>query len=135
MEDCIFCKIVSGSIPAHKVYEDDDILAFLDINPVNPGHTLVITKDHHSTLLDLPEDLAEKVMAVTKKITPAILSGVGAKAFNLGLNQGEIAGQVVDHFHFHIMPRFEGDGHQLFKGKEYEEGEAEEVLSKIKNNL
>jgi histidine triad (HIT) family protein len=135
MDSCLFCKIVKGEIPSHRVYEDDAVLAFLDIMPVNPGHTLVIPKDHHENLLDLPQETVEKVIGVIKKITPAILAGVGAEAFNLGLNNGEGAGQVVKHFHWHIMPRFEDDKYDLWHGREYNSGEAEAVLEKIKNNL
>lgn len=133
--DCIFCKIVAGEIPAYKIYEDDDVLAFLDIVPVNPGHTLVIPKKHHPNFVDLPEELACKIVKVIKKITPAILSGVGSKDFNLGLNNGKTAGQLVEHFHWHIMPRLEGDGYDVWHGKSYEAGEAENVLEKIKANL
>ena len=129
--NCIFCKIISGEFPSHKVYEDDDILAFLDITPVNPGHTLVVPKQHYCDLLNLPEDLACKIVSVIKKITPAILAGVGTDNFNLGLNNGKKAGQAVDHFHWHIMPRFEDDGYELWHGREYKAGEAEEVLEKI----
>lgn len=132
MSDCIFCKIIKGEIPSYKVYEDDEVLAFLDINPVNPGHTLVIPKSHYATLIDLPLDLAQKVIAATKQIIPAVLAGVGANDFNLGVNQGKLAGQVVDHFHLHIMPRFIGDGHQLFSGHQYQDGEAEMILNSIK---
>jgi len=133
--DCIFCKIIAGEIPAYKVYEDEKILAFLDITPVNPGHTLVVPKEHHADLLDLPEELACQAISVIKKITPAILAGTGAKAFNLNLNNGITAGQLVSHFHWHIVPRFEGDGYELWHGKSYGEGEAEAVLEGIKNNL
>jgi histidine triad (HIT) family protein len=129
---CIFCKIVAGEIPSHKVYEDDDVLAFLDITPVNPGHTLVIPKHHYENLLDLPEAEAQKLLSVIKKIAPAIMGAVGAKGFNLGLNNGVSAGQVVGHVHFHIIPRLENDGRQLWHGGEYKEGEAEVILEKIK---
>ncbi|MBI1961729.1 MAG: HIT family protein, partial [Parcubacteria group bacterium] len=114
MQDCVFCKIVSGDIPSHKVYEDESVLAFLDINPVNPGHTLVIPKAHHKDLLDIPLELGAKVMNAIQKIAPAVLAGVGADSFNLGVNNGSGAGQIVFHAHFHIMPRFAGDGHQLW---------------------
>jgi len=135
MPDCIFCKIIKGEIPSYKVYEDDDILAFLDLTPVSPGHTLVIPKAHHKDLLELPDDLAGKIITVIKKITPAILQGVGATDFNLGFNNGKIAGQVVEHAHFHIIPRIENDGHQHWHGKEYPYGEAEKTLEKIKRML
>ena len=87
MSDCIFCKIVAGEIPAYKVYEDRDILAFLDITPVNPGHTLIISKMHYENLLELPNELASKLIGVVKKISPAIIKGVGATAFNLEQNK------------------------------------------------
>ncbi len=133
MEDCIFCKIVKGEIPCHKVYEDDDVLAFLDISPVNPGHTLVIPKRHYADLLELPEVEAQTLIARIKKIAPAVISGVESRAFNLNLNNGKIAGQEVGHFHWHIVPRFEGDGRELWHGRPYGEGEAEAILEKIKN--
>ncbi|MDZ4221510.1 MAG: HIT domain-containing protein, partial [Patescibacteria group bacterium] len=78
MQDCIFCKIVAGEIPSHRVYEDDAVLAFLDINPVNPGHTLVIPKEHYKDLLDTPPELASKLIQAVHNITPAILKAVGA---------------------------------------------------------
>ncbi len=133
--DCLFCRIIAGDIPAYKVYEDEQVLAFLDINPVNPGHTLVIPKTHFANFADTPVDVICQLMAVIKKITPAILNGVGASAFNLGLNNGQVAGQVIEHVHFHITPRFPQDGHQLFKGQTYAQGEAERVLEQIKQNL
>lgn len=133
--DCIFCKIVAGEITAYKVYEDDRVLAFLDITPVNPGHTLVIPKAHYENLLDLPEEEARNLISTIKKISSAILAGVESSGFNLGLNNGEAAGQVVKHVHFHIMPRLDGDGHKLWSGQPYGEGEAQAVTAKIKNNL
>jgi len=133
--DCIFCKIAAGEIPSHKVYEDGEVLAFLDITPVNPGHTLVIPKSHYGNLLDLPEDLLCALAKAVKKITPAVLAGIGAPGFNLGLINGAVAGQAVDHVHFHIMPRFEGDGRQLWHGQAHKEGEAEKIAEKIKENL
>lgn len=133
--DCIFCKIAAGEIPSNKVYEDGDIVAFLDITPVNPGHTLVIPKQHCENLLDLPEEALCALAKAVKKIAPAILTATGAKGFNLGLNNGQAAGQAVNHFHWHIMPRFEGDGHNLWIGRAYPEGEAGKMAEKIRNNL
>ena len=133
--DCIFCKIIAGDIPAYKVYEDDDVLVFLDIAPVNPGHTLVVPKKHYNSLLDLPETEAHKLISAVKKIVPAILAGVSANSFNLGLNVGVEAGQAVPHLHWHIMPRYEGDGLELWHGGSYAAGEAEKVLEKIKSKI
>lgn len=135
MSDCIFCQIVAGKIPANKVYENDDLIAFLDIMPVNKGHVLVVPKQHYKKLTDLSDESAGKLITAVKKIVPAILSGVGAEDYNLTLNQGKLAGQAVDHLHWHIMPRFEGDGYQLWTGKSYMEGEAEKITEAIKNSL
>lgn len=135
MSDCIFCKIVKGELPSHKVYEDDDVLAFLDINPVNPGHTLIIPKEHHKDLLNTPTELASKLIQAVQKIAPAILKEVESDAFNLGVNCGVGAGQIVFHTHLHIMPRFENDGHRLWVGKKMEQSELSEIAEKIKINL
>ncbi|HLC89757.1 MAG TPA: HIT family protein [Patescibacteria group bacterium] len=133
--DCIFCKIVAGEIPSTKIYEDDQVLAFLDINPVNPGHTLVIPNNHFSDLSQTPVEVLQDLIAVIKKIIPAIMKGVGAQGFNLGLNNGSSAGQIIFHTHFHLMPRFPNDGHGLWTGKTYTPGEMEKVAENIKKLL
>lgn len=133
--DCIFCKIVKGELPSYKIYEDDDVLAFLDIMPINPGHTLVIPKAHYADLFAMPEDQVSGVFSAAKKVAKAVIRGVGADAFNLGVNNGKTAGQVVFHAHIHIMPRFPDDGHKLWPGKKYGEGEAEKVREKIRASL
>ncbi len=135
MPDCIFCKIIKGKISCSKIYEDEKILAFLDISPINPGHTLVIPKNHSQNLVQTSdEDLSAAIM-VMKKIVPAILKAVGAEAFNVITNNGEISGQTVGHTHFHIMPRFKGDGYKLWVGKTYQEGEMERIASRIQKEL
>jgi len=132
MTDCIFCKIVAGEIPAHKLYEDEKTLAFLDIHPVNPGHTLVIPKKHSYNILDIaPEDWAA-VAEVARKMAVVLHEALGADGINLGMNNREHAGQVVDHPHVHVMPRHKGDGFALWHGKAYKEGEAEKIAAKIK---
>lgn len=136
MSDCLFCKIIAGGIPSAKVYEDDNVFAFLDINPVNPGHTLVIPKEHHPRLSDTPADVAADIMRVVPKIMKAVMKAVDASACNIGVNNGELAGQVVEHTHLHIMPRFEGDGYDIWHGKPYESDEKiESVAGSIRNNL
>ncbi|MFA6593843.1 MAG: HIT family protein [Candidatus Buchananbacteria bacterium] len=132
--DCVFCKIIAGEIPSAKVYEDDKFLAFLDIAPVNLGHTLIIPKAHHETLLDLPADDACQLLGLVQKIAPAVLSATGAKGFNLMLNNGQVSGQVVGHVHFHIVPRSEDDGLKLWPGHPYAEGQIQELADKIKMN-
>ncbi|KZN25064.1 HIT family hydrolase [Haladaptatus sp. R4] len=108
--DCIFCQIVAGDIPSKTVYEDDSVLAFLDVNPLAPGHTLVITKDHYETLSDLPEDTATDLFSALHELTPAVETAVDADASNVAFNNGEASGQEVPHIHGHIIPRFEDDG-------------------------
>ena len=135
MANCIFCKIIAGEIPSTKVYEDDKVLAFLDISPINPGHTLVIPKEHYETLVDLPDEELAGLMPVAKNIGQAIMSKLGADGFNIGLNNGKAAGQEVDHVHFHVIPRHQGDGLKHWPSQEYAEGESEKVADKIKQAL
>ncbi|MBS3148642.1 HIT family protein [Candidatus Woesearchaeota archaeon] len=110
MNDCVFCKIIRKEIPADFVYENDKIVAFLDIAPVNKGHTLVVPKEHHSDLLETPDDVLHDMIVRAKKISKAVMSAVKADGVNLGVNTKPAAGQVIFHTHFHIIPRFEKDG-------------------------
>ena len=105
-KDCIFCKIADGIIPSHKIYEDDDVLAFLDISQVTPGHTLVISKQHYSNFLTTEKDIMHKVMDVAQRIGQAQMSILGAKGVNLLTNVNKEAGQSVFHFHVHVIPRY-----------------------------
>jgi len=132
VSDCVFCKIINGEVPSAKIFENDKVLAFLDINPVNPGHTLVIPKSHFENLTVTPDDFLQELMAASKKIAVAILRATDTTAFNLTVNNGPEAGQVVPHTHFHIIPRFNGDGHRLWTGKAYAIGEMEQMGEKIK---
>lgn len=134
MDSCIFCKIVKGELPSSKVYEDGDVVAFLDIKPVNPGHTLVIPKKHYVNIHDMPDELFGKVSIAAKKVADAILK-MGAKGVNIGMNNGEAAGQVVFHAHVHVMPRYGKDKFSLWVGKEYDGNEREQVAKKIKSAL
>ena len=104
--DCIFCKIVNGDIPAHKVYEDDDVLAFLDISQTTKGHTLVIPKKHYDNFLATPKDIMHKVMDVAQRIGQAQMVTLGAKGVNILTNVNKEAGQSVFHFHVHVIPRY-----------------------------
>jgi len=130
--DDIFLKVINREIPAEIVYEDDDFIAILDINPVNPGHTLLISKEAYVNIFDMPEKLLEKIGPLLKKLSVAIIKATKAKGLNIGMNNGEIAGQAIAHAHLHIMPRIKGDGHKLWRGKPYKEGEAKKVAEKIK---
>ncbi|MFH0814846.1 MAG: HIT family protein [Candidatus Falkowbacteria bacterium] len=128
--DCLFCKIIKGEIPCHKIYEDADVFAFLDINPVSQGHTLVLPKKHFKGLLDSDAETLSKIMAAAQKIARAI-----GKAFNLIQNNGAAAGQVIDHLHFHIIPRNESDGLKHWPGKPYIGEEAINIAKKIQQVL
>jgi histidine triad (HIT) family protein len=108
--DCIFCKIVSGEIPSTKIWEDENFFAFLDAHPVTEGHTLVIPKKHFGNLQELTDDVLEKYLSAIKKVADLIMKKYNAEGFNLSLNNGKVAGQVVGHVHFHIIPRKTGDG-------------------------
>lgn len=130
-EDCIFCKIIQKEIPSEAVYEDDHFFAFLDSSPINPGHTLVVPKKHVDSLFELEGEYLKKYMAVIQKLAQAQKSGLGAEGVNIHQNNGAVAGQSVFHIHFHVIPRFEGDGFEHWQGKPYEEGQAKEIVDRI----
>ena len=133
--DCIFCEIVRGELPSFKVYEDERTLAFLDIRPVNIGHTLVIPKAHSHNIFDIaPEDWTA-VAGTARKVAIAIEKAVGCDGINLAMNNREHAGQVVFHPHVHLIPRLKGDGIKLMPQRAYHEGEAEPIAQKIRAAL
>ncbi|MFD3447269.1 HIT family protein [Microbacteriaceae bacterium 4G12] len=105
-EDCIFCKIIEGKIPCTKVYENEHVLAFLDISQVTKGHTLIIPKTHKQDIFELTPDIAANLFAVVPSIANAIKTQLGSVGFNLLNNNGEKAGQTVFHFHLHLIPRY-----------------------------
>lgn len=105
-DNCIFCKIISGSIPCAKVYEDEHVFAFLDISQATKGHTLVIPKTHRQDVFELEAELAAQLFSVVPKLASAIKEEYGAVGFNLANNNGEAAGQTVFHFHLHLLPRY-----------------------------
>ncbi|MEM4248507.1 MAG: HIT family protein [Candidatus Nanoarchaeia archaeon] len=135
MNDCIFCKIINNEMPAQKIYENDKVLAFLDIHPCNYGHTLVVPKNHYKDLLDTPKEIVAELMSAVQKIAPAVVKGSNAQGFNLGLNNGSAAGQIIFHAHFHIIPRFAGDGLIQWGHKEYAEGGMEKIKNEIIKHL
>ncbi len=104
--DCLFCKIINGEIPSSKVYEDNDVLAFLDISQTTIGHTLVISKEHYDNFLDTPKDIMHKVMDVAQRIGQAQMMVLGAKGVNILSNINKEAGQSIIHFHVHVIPRY-----------------------------
>jgi histidine triad (HIT) family protein len=105
MSKCIFCEIANGRIPSIRVYEDDEFLVFMDINPVTNGHCLLVTRIHYSTMVNVPDELLAKALPLAKNIAQAAMIGVGATGFNIINNNGAVSGQLVDHWHLHIIPR------------------------------
>ena len=133
--ETIFTKIIRREIPAEIVYEDAAVIAFLDINPNNPGHTLVVPKLWSNNGLDTGSDSLGAVMHVVHTLAPRIQKAVGADGINLMMNNEPAAGQIVPHTHVHIIPRFEGDGYEHWAGHAYAEGHAKEVANKIRAQL
>lgn len=128
---CVFCKIINGELPSYKVYEDEKTLVFLDIKPVSAGHALVVPKKHYENIEAIPaEELGELIKAV-KKVGAMLKDKLGIAGYNVTENNDPVSGQLVPHLHFHIIPRHEGDGLKLWAGRDYEAGEAEEVLKKL----
>lgn len=107
--DCLFCKIGKKEIPAEMVYEDENSFAILDIHPVAPGHTMVIPKAHAQNLLDLPQGEVKPLFEALKLVLHKVSSALHPDGFTIGINQGAVSGQAVDHLHIHIIPRFIGD--------------------------
>lgn len=115
--DCVFCAIAAGEIPSFKIYEDDSVLAFLDINPFSEGHTLVIPKEHYKNLLEVPPAVLAVLLERVQKVASHIAATLPCEGFNILQNNGAVAGQTVNHIHFHIVPRFEGSGLTFESGK------------------
>jgi len=107
---CIFCNIVNGEIPSFKIFEDEDVLAFLDVNPVTRGHCLVIPKMHFESIFDIPEELLQKVIVSGKNISKKIKDVLQPDGIRLSQSNGEVAGQAIFHFHLHVIPRYKNDG-------------------------
>ncbi len=108
--DCLFCKIAAKTIPAKIVYEDEHAIAFLDITPRAPGHTMVIPKYHAPTLIGLPDGEISPLFSAVKKIAALLMVALHPDGITIGVNQGRASGQEIDHLHVHLMPRWHGDG-------------------------
>jgi histidine triad (HIT) family protein len=135
MNDCLFCKIIRGDIPSRKVYEDADTYAFLDINPVNPGHTLVIPKIHATDMFDAEDSDWRALTGAVRIVAHAIEKGLSPDGVNIAMNNRAPAGQTVFHAHMHVIPRYEKDGFAPWPGTPYKEGEADAVLERIVSAL
>jgi histidine triad (HIT) family protein len=122
MEDCIFCKIAKGEIPSTKLYEDEKVLSFLDIEPAAKGHALIIPKKHYATLIDMPHEEVKEVMEAVQKVAAATMVALpGVEGFNVLQSNNEAAGQIIPHVHFHVIPRQKQDNLDFA----WEQGKAE----------
>ena len=135
MKDCIFCKIAQKEIASYLVKESENFLAFLDIHPHSPGHTLVIPKEHFENLKELNENLGNEFIKIIKDTIIILSRALKTTDFTLGINEGPLAGQAVLHLHLHIMPRFKNDGGGSIHSVVYNKPEEslEEIYQKIKN--
>jgi histidine triad (HIT) family protein len=131
---CLFCQIAQGERPAHTIFEGEGAVAFLDIFPCTPGHTLVIPREHYATLSEVPAEEVGRLFQAAAVVATKVQAAMGAAGFNLGINNGKVAGQEVFHAHIHIIPRYQGDGGGSmksvahFKGKE----SLEQIAAKLR---
>ena len=136
MENCIFCKIANGEIPAATLYEDENFRVILDLGPASKGHALILPKSHAANIYELSDEMAAKAMILAKKMATAMTAAVKRDGFNIVQNTGECAGQTVFHFHMHLIPRYKGDqvGITWHPG-ELSDADKEEILLKVKEQL
>jgi len=133
---CIFCKILAGEIPCHEIYRDDAVLAFLDIGPLSPGHTLVIPQAHVTTMDALSADQAAAIGGALPRLVEAVQAATGAAGLNVLQNNGAVAGQEVNHLHVHLIPRHDGDGLGFrWKPESYAANEAEAMRDRLRSAL
>ena len=135
--NCIFCKIAAGELPSTKLYEDADTLAFMDIGPVVKGHALVIPKNHYDPILGTPDAVLQKLIVIVKKVAQAQVDGLQADGVNVSQANGKVAGQVVPHIHFHVIPRFANDRHSWnWIPRQYDHpDEMQQLAAKISGSL
>lgn len=114
-DDCIFCKIAAGEIPSRKIYEDNDLIAIMDLSPISKGHSLIIPKEHYTNIYDIDEEIAGKVMKTAKKLATKMTVALNCDGFNLLQNNGETAGQTMFHFHMHLIPRYKDADNNMLK--------------------
>lgn len=135
MLSCLFCKIISRELSSAIIYEDDAHLAFLDINPVNKGHVLIVPKKHCDDFFSCDDETLVRTMPLMRRIGEAVVKGMNAQGCNITTNNGAAAGQVIFHLHWHIIPRFDHDGLKLWSGTTYQNGEMEQVAEEIRRNV
>ena len=130
---CLFCKIIAGEIPGTKVYEDDEVLAILDIAQTTKGHTLIMPKKHYENMLEMPQEEFSSLMAKAQKLSQKIVANLEANGMNLLINTKEAAGQTIPHIHVHLIPRYdENDGIRIaFSENQYD---LKEIAAQINKN-
>ncbi|MBQ9154646.1 MAG: HIT family protein [Solobacterium sp.] len=128
---CVFCEIIAGNIPGSKVYEDDDVLAILDLSQVTCGHTLVMPKKHYANLIEADEETAVKCMKVIHRLSAQLVKNTGASGLNVLNNCGAVAGQSVEHLHFHLIPRYSENDAISIVFNESEKQDLNEVLHQV----
>lgn len=129
-DNCIFCKIIAGEIPSYTLYENEKFKIILDVGPATKGHALILPKEHYANLYELPEETAAEVIKLAKRMMIRMTDKLKCDGFNIVQNNGEAAGQTVNHFHMHLIPRYKNDGEIL----KYIAGEpGPEELEQIKN--
>ena len=134
MENCIFCKIANGEIPAATLYEDENFRVILDLGPASKGHALILPKSHAANIYELSDEMAAKAMILAKKMATAMTAALKCDGFNIVQNNGECAGQTVFHFHMHLIPRYEGDqGGITWKPGTLTDEVKDEILEKLKS--
>ena len=137
MRECIFCKIVAKDIPATVVFEDEELLVFMDIGPIIKGHALVIPKKHYDPVTETPDHVLARLHLAAKRVAQAQLNGLGADGVNIMQNNGKAAGQEVPHLHIHVIPRFNQDGHHWnWNAKKYDDfNEMNQLAEKMREYL
>ena len=136
MDNCIFCKIANGEIPAATLYEDENFRVILDLGPASKGHALILPKSHAANIYELSDEMAAKAMVLAKKMATAMTEALKCDGFNIVQNNGECAGQTVFHFHMRLIPRYKGDNVGItWTPGELSDKDKEEILSKVKEQL
>lgn len=135
MENCIFCKIVKGEIASKKIYENEKVLAFLDVNPVSKGHILIIPKKHFENIYEIKDSYLKEIISVAKIIAESLKKSLNADSVNILHASGKDAQQSVFHFHIHLIPRYKDDGFDIWPKSDYKELNLDEIKNKIAKDI
>lgn len=133
-QSCIFCKIITGKIPSYKIYEDEWILAFLDINPFTPGHTVIVSKKHYKNIFDVPQDELKRTISIAQVIAKMVKKKLGAKGINLLHDSGKAGEQFIFHFHLHLIPRYLKDNLNIWPTQRCKNCNLKKIQKKLTKN-